>query len=108
MSTTPSISSKWTTTSQIVEHKKKKKTTTNYGEGYACTGLGILITCDGIKPVNGFPTPLDYWISVGNTYKQIKQIQPARVHFHSKRPHIITYEGQHTYGQYNSRVCECS
>jgi hypothetical protein len=36
------------------------------------------------------PSPIDNWISNGNTYINNKEKKPAQICFQSKRPHTIT------------------
>ena len=60
------------------------------------------ITTPNLPPLNiGSPTT--------NSCKQIHVIKKLQILFHSKTSHTIyKNKRQHTHGQYNSRVNECS
>ena len=85
------------------------KQTTTYDFWKPGPGLGQANQMTGLNRLTGTQrSPLDNWISNGNTYKQtIKKtclfcFYPNRLYITQKN------ERQHEHGQYNSRVHKCS
>ena len=67
-------------------------------------GLGQTLKCGRIKPVNETQSPLDTWISNGNTYINKREKKPAESLPLKKTGYYDNNERQHKHGQYNSRV----
>ena len=62
-----------------------------YDVGNPGPGLGQAKNVAGLNQLMGYqPSPLDNWISSGNTDINNKEKNPAQIDFQSKRPHSIT------------------